>query len=149
MARLHRSVAALRISGDDLDPSEITSVLGCEPTKAQRKGQTFTSSAGKTRVAKFGMWLLEAEDRAPEDLDAQITEVLSRLTPSLEAWRSISGRYTIDLFCGFFMQRTNEGLVISPGSLKALSDRDIELGLDLYAPTKEDLEQTVSGRGDR
>lgn len=141
MSRLHRSLAALRISGDDLDPSEITAALACEPNQAQRKGQTFTSSAGKTRVAKFGMWLLEAEDRSPGDLDAQIAELLSRLTPSLETWRNISARYTIDLYCGFFMKSSNEGLTISAGSLKALSERSVELGLELYAPSEEDAER--------
>ena len=140
MARLHRSLAALRISGDDLDPSEIITLLGCVPSQAQRKGQTFTSATGKTRTAKFGMWLIDAEDREPEDLNGQVAELLARLTSSMDMWRSISARYTIDLYCGFFMQETNEGLTISATTLRALSDRGIELSLELYFPSDENLE---------
>jgi len=134
MAELHRSVATLRISGDDLDPAEITQLLGHTPTHAQRKGETLTSSSGQTRIAGFGAWRLEATDRAPQNLNGQIAEVLDQLTPSLDVWRAIAAKYRIDLFCGLFMNVTNEGLELSPDSLRALGERGIELGLDIYAP---------------
>jgi hypothetical protein len=86
------------------------------------------------------MWRLEATDREPEDLDGQIAELLSRLTPSLDVWRELCGRYQIDLFCGFFMRETNEGLEVSAESMAKLGQRGIVLGLDIYSPTREDLE---------
>jgi hypothetical protein len=142
MAQLYQSVAALRISGDDLDPAEITKALGCEPSSAQRKGDVLVGrNTGIQRVARFGKWHLQASDREPEDLDGQIAELLLRLTPSVEVWKSIGARYQVDLFCGLFMQRTNEGLTLSPKSLAALGERGIELGLDVYSPTREDLEK--------
>jgi hypothetical protein len=142
MAQLHRSVATLRISGDDLDPEEITKTLGCAPTAGQRKGDVLIGGeTGIARTAKFGMWRLEASDREPEDLDGQVAELLSCLTQSMDAWRSIAARYRMDLFCGFFMRETNEGLTVSPEALAALGERGIELGLDIYSPTREDLER--------
>ncbi len=143
MAHLHRSVATLRISGEDLDPAEISALLGCVPTSSQRKGDVFTSKAsGLSRTVKLGAWRLEAADREPEDLDGQIAELLSKLTPSLEVWASIAERYAVDLFCGFFMQETNEGVEISARSLASLGERGIILGLDIYSPTREELENT-------
>jgi hypothetical protein len=142
MAHLHQSVATLRISGEDLDPVEISALLGCTPTKSQRKGDVFTSkTTGKSRTEKCGAWRLEASDREPEDLDGQIAELLGKLTPSLDTWRSIADRYDVILFCGFFMRETNEGVEISPASLAALGQRRIVLGLDIYSPTREDLER--------
>jgi hypothetical protein len=142
MAQLHQSVAALRIQGDDLDPAEITKALGCEPTEGQRKGDVLVGhNTSIERIAKFGKWHLEASDREPEDLDGQIAGLLRRLTPSLDVWKSIGARYRIDLFCGLFMQQTNEGLVLSPGSLAALGERGIELGLCIYSPIREELEE--------
>lgn len=142
MAQLHQSVATLRIQGGDLDPTEITAALGCEPTEGQRKGDVMVGrNTGIERIAKFGMWRLKASDREPEGLDGQIAELLGRLTPSLDVWKSIGARYRLDLFCGLFMQLTNEGLTLSPGSLAALGERGIELGLDIYSPTREDLER--------
>jgi hypothetical protein len=83
------------------------------------------------------MWLLEASDRQPEDLDGQIAEMLGRLTPSLEIWRNMATQYDLDLFCGLFMRETNEGLTIAPTSLAALAARGIELGLDIYSPIRK------------
>jgi len=100
MAHLHRSVATLRISGEDLDPAEISTLLGCASTTSQRKGDVFTSKAsGLSRTVKFGAWHLEAADRVPEDLDGQIAELLGKSTPSLDVWASIVQRYDVDLFC--------------------------------------------------
>jgi hypothetical protein len=142
MAQLHQSVAALRISGDDLDPAEITKALGCEPTEGQRKGDVLIGrNTGIERIAKYGKWHLQASEQEPEDLDGQIAELLRRLTLSLDVWKSIGARYQIDLFCGLFMQRSNEGLALSPESLAALGERGIELALDIYSPTREDLER--------
>jgi hypothetical protein len=59
------------------------------------------------------MWILEASDQVPGDLDAQVEEILARLTPDLSVWRDISANHSIDLFCGLFMLQGNEGLSIS------------------------------------
>jgi hypothetical protein len=142
MAHLYRSAATLRIVGENLDPDEITALLGCAPTRGERKGDVLTSkTTGRSRTVKVGAWCLDASDREPEDLDGQISELLGKLTPSTDVWQSIADRYRVDLFCGFFMHATNEGVEISPASLAALGQRGIVLGLNIYSPTREDLER--------
>jgi hypothetical protein len=142
MAHLHRTLATLRIAGEDLDPAEITALLGCSPTKGQRKGDVFTSStSGRSRTARFGMWCLDAADRQPENFDGQIEEILTKLTPSIDVWVAIAKRYKMDLFCGLMMRESNEGAEISPASLVALGQRGIQLSLDIYSPTVEDLQE--------
>jgi hypothetical protein len=138
---MHQSVVTLRISGDELDPVEITRVLGRPPTHGQRKGETLTGASGRTRIAKFGMWRLEAADRVPGDLNGQIAELLGQLSPSLDVWRAIRAKYKMDLFCGLFMHVTSEGVEFSADTLMALGERGIELGLDIYSPTKKELEE--------
>jgi hypothetical protein len=143
MAHLYRSVATLRIVGESLEPDEITALLGCAPTRSERKGDVRASkTTGRSRTLKLGAWCLDVSDREPEDLDGQISELLSKLTPSIDVWQSIAERYRVDLFCGFFMHATNEGVEISPASLAALGQRKIVLGLDIYSPTREDLERS-------
>jgi len=138
MATVRRSVATLRVSGDALQPGQITQALGHEPSSAQTKGEALAGKkTGILRVAKFGMWRLEATEQEPADLDAQVAEILSKLTPDLDVWRSITSVYTADLFCGLFMKKTNEGLDLSSASLAALGSRGIELGLDIYSGTDE------------
>ena len=139
MAHLERSLVTLRITGDDLFPQEISRLLGCQPTSSQTKDEEiFGKRTGRTRIAKFGMWRLEASPREPEDIDGQISEILTQLSDDLNVWRAIAKRYSIDLFCGLFMGCGNEGFSISPCSLQALGSRCIEIGFDVYGPDNEE-----------
>jgi hypothetical protein len=134
MAHLHRSSASLRISGDGLSPSDISTLLGIEPTSAQIKGEPFTTPSGKTSISRVNQWLLEAKDAEPENVDAQVEELLGKLTSDLSVWHNISKHYEIELFCGFFMEEWNEGFEILPKTLTDLGVRGIKLGLDIYGP---------------
>jgi hypothetical protein len=95
------------------------------------RGETI-SGHGATRVARFGLWSLAAPETEPADLDAQVRHLLEGLTPDLEAWRQLAAAFNVDLFCGWFMHRANEGLQISVDTLLALADRHIPLDLDIY-----------------
>lgn len=133
MAHLDKSVMSLRIMSDTLVPEEITRLLGCEPTYSHAEGQiTGRSSTGKAIIKKGGMWSLEAKDRAPEAFDQQVEEILGKLPDDPGLWAHLAAHYQVDLFCGFFMRESNEGLTISARTLMALGQRGIELGVDIY-----------------
>lgn len=109
MATLHRAVASLRITGDQLDPIEVTSALGAAPSQSYRKGDLLTSKHGASRVAPTGFWSIGAGESSPADLDSQVVGLLSELASDANVWRSLASRFEIDLFCGWFMQVMNEG----------------------------------------
>jgi hypothetical protein len=128
-------MATLRITRDDLVPAEVTAALGCEPTRSWAKGDTVTSSQRPTpRTARFGMWSLEADDTAPADVDvdAQVNAILDRLTTDEMVWGRLRARYNVNLFCGWFMDRVNEGVCVEPETMSALGARGILLDVDLY-----------------
>jgi hypothetical protein len=81
------------------------------------------------------VWVLEAPEVALQDFDHQVADLLRKLTPDLLAWHSLRERFDLDFYCGWFMGKTNEGVTVSPETLRALSERGIELGLELYAPS--------------
>jgi Domain of unknown function (DUF4279) len=138
MTQLWRSVAALRISGETLQPDEITRVLGAPPTLSRLKGDVqYRSKAGRETIAKVGLWLLEATDREPEDVNGQVIEILGKLTDDLGVWKSLSQRFDIDLYCGWFMRESNEALEISLATLAALDARRIILRIEMYAPSRD------------
>lgn len=135
MAHMQKSVAALRIGGDDLIPAEVSNLLRCDPTTSRKKGEVIIGKkTGLETIARTGVWSLRSADREPANLDRQIEEILAKLTPDIEAWQALARRYRMDLFCGLFMGGENEGLAISAGSLVALGQRGIELALDVYGP---------------
>jgi hypothetical protein len=137
MAVLDRAVAALRIVGDDLSPDEVSTLLGTPPTRSFARGDEIRHRRAPTRVAKFGLWTLEAPETQPADLNAQVSELLQPLTHEFDVWHGLAERFGVDLFCGWFMKFGNEGLSIAPGTLKALADRHIVLDLDIYAGDSE------------
>ena len=138
MGSLERSVTTLRIFGDTLVPSEISALLGAEPTHSSTKGQLLASaSVSGTRVAKSGSWRLRATDTKPENVDQQVSELLAQLTKDLSVWLALSRRYKVDLFCGWFMGSRNEGVELTPRTLTALGERGISLSLDIYAPDRD------------
>ena len=133
MGIAEQSVVSLRIFGDDLVPSEVTTLLGCEPTNACAKGDIRVGSkTGNKFVEKTGRWSLSAEDRHPEDIPAQILEILGKLPEDPATWGVLRSRYTMDFFCGVFMGSSNDGLEFPPEILGALFSRGISLGLDIY-----------------
>jgi hypothetical protein len=133
MGPIHRSKVKLRIRGDSLVPDEVTARMGVSPTKSEKKGDTIIGQAtGESRIARRGSWSLYASDCEPENIDAQITELLNKLTQDLAVWQNFKNLYKLDLFCGLFMKESNEGLELSPQSLKALGERGIVLSLDIF-----------------
>jgi Domain of unknown function (DUF4279) len=140
MATIARSVATLRIIGDSLIPDDVTRMLGMPPSESQTKGEELRGKSGHVRVAKFGAWRVHAPETAPADLDVQVTEILSKLTPELSVWRELSTRFDIDLFCGWFMDKENEGIGVSADTLRCLGERGIELSLDIYAGDGNQIE---------
>ncbi|WP_295567340.1 DUF4279 domain-containing protein [uncultured Stenotrophomonas sp.] len=138
MTIFHHSLVTLRFFGDDLNPAAITTLLGASPTAAHHKGQQLTGNQpDAVRIARTGSWRLSALRREPEDLEAQIFEILDQLTSDLAAWRSLAP-FRPNLFCGLFMGSGNDGVSLSPRALLALGQRGIELGLDIYDADEEE-----------
>jgi hypothetical protein len=138
VGQFQSSQATLRVIGDTLLPDEVTRLFGREPSASQRKGERFVGSkTGSQWTAKTGMWRLEATEREPEDLLAQIAELLGKLPDNMDVWTKIRETNEIDLFVGLFMSSGNNGVSISPAQLLALGERGIELVMDVYDPSED------------
>lgn len=134
-----KSTVALRVFGDELDPGEVTALLGCEPSLSYRKGELVSPGRSEVR-RKYGMWNLKGADSEPEHFDQQIQSLLEKLTPDAQVWHDLGTRFQVDLFCGYFMTESNQGFSLSLATISALATRRIEPGFDLYAPDPEDEE---------
>ena len=132
-----KSTVSLRVFGDDLDPPTISRLLGCEPDQSYRKGD-LVSPGRSTTTRKCGMWSLKAQETDPENYEAQLRDILSKVTQNGETWRALRERYEVDLFCGFPLDTTNHGFSLSTSTIEALAARGIEPGFDIYAPSPEE-----------
>jgi hypothetical protein len=138
MAQIHHSAACLRISGDDLIPEEITQALRCTPTVAQRTGELIRYQSGRERVVKRGNWRLEAESAVPENINGQVRWLLSQVESDPKVWKALVHRFDADIFCGLFMQESNEGMSLAPDVMALLGERGIHLALDIYNAGDDD-----------
>jgi hypothetical protein len=142
MTALSKTAASLRIFGRDLDPDEITNLLGKGPDAAERRGQIIRNpKSGAERTARRGRWSVQVERRSPGDLDAQIAALLDGTTDDQSVWQRVTSNFDADIFCGLFLEEENEGLTIAPTTLKMLADRGLLLSLDIYAPARHDPDE--------
>ncbi len=138
MAVLSGSAASLRFFGDDLDPDELTLLLGRQPTNSERKGQEIVGNiTGTKRTARSGGWRLSAEPREPGNLDAQIFELLGQLTNDMSIWQDLTSRFRADVFCRLFMEEGNEGISLSHETLQRLAERGLTIDFDIHDSPEE------------
>jgi hypothetical protein len=130
-----RLSVTLRVAGDVLDPAEISRVLGVDPDFSARKGEERRSRSG-TVTQPIGIWTRRARLGSAEDwdLDGAIRGLLADLPNDIAVWRDLGTRYQLDVFCGLFMERGNQGAGVSPATLLALGERGLILDLDVYGP---------------
>jgi hypothetical protein len=133
MGQLQKSAATLGFYGDDLDPEEISALLGVAPTVGVAKGGNWVTSLGAEKVAHTGSWRISADPCEPEDLNGQIQALLAPLTPDLGVWLALTRRFRGVIFCGLWMNTFNDGLQLSADVLGSLAERGLLLDLDLYA----------------
>lgn len=138
MSALDHTAASLRVFGENLQPDEVTALLGCAPSEAWLKGDVQSSKGGRSVTRKVGAWFLRAPRTEPEDFNVQVSGLFARTTDDLNAWKTLCAKYEVDLFCGWFMSTSNDGVSVSVETLRALADRGVELSLDIYEQTKDE-----------
>ena len=107
---------SLRVRAPSEAHAEITAALGCSPN----------------RIAK--VWSLSASASPVGDLDGQVAWLLGQVTSDLAKWKRVTAQWRVDIFCGLFLERPNRGVAVSATTMRMLAERNIELGLDIYAP---------------
>lgn len=123
--------ASLRISADDLDPSEVTRHLRLPPDHVHRRGDLNIGRSSKGKVIEYapyasGLWSMSSEKwvESPR-VETHIRWLLDQIAPSAEALaRLLHGGADGDIFC-YSTGRTST----PPAVPKELRDRAAALGL--------------------
>jgi len=124
---------SLRVYGEQLDPGNISEILGCDPTSSERKGARGCLDDGAP-IPRTSHWLLGIESKnfgEQDDVDG-IRMLLERLPSAGDLWASLTSTYNVDVFCGVYMETWNRGFGISPEVSRMLSDRNLEVEFDKY-----------------
>jgi hypothetical protein len=83
---------ALCIYGVDLDPQEVTLLLGVDPTHAHRRGER---SSLRSPPYDKGVWIREVRRFDPIHLNEMIDEVLRGLPVDPLVWQRLAQRFQV------------------------------------------------------
>ena len=123
----------LRVYGGELDPDKVSARLGCQPTSAARRGNPHP---------RKGRWRLKIDSREcdpNDDVEDGIKMLLTRLPSEKSLWDSLTTDLEADVYCALFLRTSNRGFGISAEVLRLLSDRNLEIGFDIYFGPDKDL----------
>ena len=135
MDHLQRASVTLILQGDDLDPDELTALLGRQPKIGTRMGETFIGHNGRTETASTGKWIYSTGYRVPPDIDGQIGELLDSLPASLSIWSDLATKFDCYVALGIYFAEDSwtGGIYLQPHTLQMLGERGLALDFDMYA----------------
>jgi Domain of unknown function (DUF4279) len=129
---------SLRVRHPSLDPAEITSALGLNPSRSWRAGEVRTTPKGNPLEARYSnsYWVVQLGKGGWPDktLAAVVNELLDQLAPHQGLFQRIRAEGgTVEFFVGWLFEG-NSGDVFDCDLLARMADLKIDLSLDVYPP---------------
>lgn len=125
---------SLALYGEDLDPTEVSGILRCEPSSSHRRGEIrIGKKTGHKTVYKQGAWFLSAEGRPPRTADEITNEVLVNVPSDDGVWSTLALRFDIQMRYGLFLEAWNRGFGLSSAVVERIAHIRASLEFDIYA----------------
>lgn len=125
-----RIVAALYVSGENLQPESVTRAIGLEPTEVRRKG---TPARAGPPIRK-SEWCLMVSSRGEDSIEDCVCRVVAMVWPVRERLRSIVRKEGLEL--GVVVSVTIYGerplYQLSAKTMGRLAELGAGFGLDIY-----------------
>lgn len=131
MAAIGRARTSLRVFGDNLEPEEVSALLGRPPTRKHRKGDRIR--ANSTAVEPTGAWILDSGLSDKAEIEEHIESLLGSLSNDMDEWSRLTEDLSASIHCGIFLSQYNEGFELSPRIAQALADRGLVIEFDIYS----------------
>lgn len=131
LATNSRVQVALRIFGENLEPDEVSALLGCRPTESHHRGDPLPGDPDHP-AAETGSWLLAGEPDSDAEVESQVESLLGRLTADPDEWSSLTTRFSASLLCTLSPEQVDEGFEISPRLARSLAKRGLVIGFAVH-----------------
>jgi hypothetical protein len=130
----------LRISSEDLDPGEVSGLLGLQATESNRRGDPL----GKRGLTyKFGQWRFSTgrlDFRAGKSCEEFFDEFMRSLPGELAVWERITERHEAEVYISLWMRTWNRDFDISSFAIGELARRKLRLHVDTYLDVDDEDE---------
>jgi len=123
-----------QLSGDHLEPDEVSAAMGLRPTTSARSGGPVHSALGdKQGPAKTGLWSIRSEWSDNQTLDEKIRRLFADLTPDTATWHNLVREFSGRLLCHVERQSNRQGLRLSAETVTEIADRGLALDVIIEA----------------
>jgi hypothetical protein len=129
-----KTKASFRVMGPELDPDEVTRLLGLEPDYAHRRGDANLGKSGR-RYADFpeGLWKISSGAGEEATVEEHLLALLERIEPGQAGIaRCHELGLRADVFVGLFAAGEPGGQGIGPETCRRLGELGLRLELDYY-----------------
>jgi hypothetical protein len=128
---------SLIITGDDLNPDQVTQLFGMLPTRAHKKDAPIIRADGTVqRIPKIGTWVfqLTPTDTDEWDVEEAAKLLISQFPADPRVWATLPVDVKMRLSFGLDIEdANNRGFSLSSDILRFVGDRNVRLDFDLYA----------------
>jgi hypothetical protein len=124
---------SISVRGGDLDPEEISRLLGCAPDASHRKGEP------RKRGVPFkdGLWALQCTGTAGAAVEELITGLLDKLPQAPDVWEAIGSQFLVSVDIGVFIPDDNRDVSISHKTVRRLAVLGAAIWIDAYCTSDE------------
>lgn len=136
----YRFEISLRLVHPSADLSSCSEELGLQPFRLCRSGEPRTTPRGNPLKGLWhdSYWTSSLDVSTCNGLEDALMEVARRLTEHQRFFaRHTESGGAASLFIGFFLDRLNTGLSLTPELLAKYSSLGVALEFDLYGPDDE------------
>lgn len=127
--------ATLTLQGAELDPEELTRILGVLPTRSHRRGDPFGAGREETRAA--GDWMLEVNVAAPDEAETVLSKLFAMLPEGNAFWADLNAGYRVSLDLMMVVKAWNRGFQLSAPMLQEVARRGLALTFEVYAEPQQ------------
>jgi len=120
----------LAIYGTELDPAEVSSLFGRQPTSAHRRGDRKTPTSPPFPT---GAWFLTHEAIDPSTPEVAVNALLVSLPLDSGFWLELESRYTVQLRMSVHTAGWNRGFGFSASTAALIANTRASVEFDLYA----------------
>jgi hypothetical protein len=127
--------AALHVSGETLQPQEVTKLFGVEPSESETQGVPLRHADGTTiRTPSSGRWTLGVPASMADafNFNEVVDAVLEKLPKDAAIWRAVGALGTVHVSVSLALDESNGEMWLEPQLLSFLGERGVGVHIEMY-----------------
>jgi hypothetical protein len=127
--------AALHVSSETLQPSEVTRLFGVEPSESETRGVPVRHADGRTiRTPTSGRWTLGVPASLADafNFNEVVDAVLAKLPKDAAVWRAVGALGTLHVSVILALDESNGEMWLEPQLLSFLGERGVGVHVEIY-----------------